>query len=232
MRLEGSYTFEDTPRELLWEMFFDPEVLARTMPGCEKLELVGENTFEGVMRIRVGPVQGVFKGNVELFDLVEPDSYRMIVNGSGPSGIVKGEGNIRLEEGEQNTIMHYEGDAQVSGRIAQVGQRLMDTSAKAIVAQSLETLNDQVQARLHPETVPAGEGDGGAPAPPTGPSQTEFALGVAQKMAEEYIPKERQPLVLGGLALLVALILGRVVMMWWADQLAKRIAYHMREFQD
>ncbi len=224
MRLEGNYTFENAPRELLWEMFFEPEVLARTMPGTEKLELVGENEYAGVMRIRVGPVQGVFKGKVELLDLVEPESYRMKVNGSGPSGFVKGEGSIRLEDNEKGVIMHYEGDAQVSGRIAQVGQRLMDTSAKAIIAQSLEALDAQVQARLRPETEAAPIEAG----IPTGPSQAQFAFGIAQKMAEEYIPKEQQPLLFGALGLVALLIMVRLIMGWWADLLARRIAYYMK----
>lgn len=234
MRLEGSYLFENAPRELLWDMFFEPEVLAKTMPGTEKLELVGENVYSGVMRIRVGPVQGEFKGKVELLDLVKPESYRMKVNGSGPSGFVKGEGTIRLENGDQGTTMHYEGDAQVSGRIAQVGQRLMDSSAKAIVAQSLEALDAQVQARMAPvpePTAPAGDAPAGdtTPQTPAGPSQAQFALGVAQKMAEEYIPKEQQPLLLGGLGVLALLLVVRLIMGWWADILARRIAYHLQK---
>ena len=123
MRLEGNYRFENAPRTLVWEMFMDPEVLAKTMPGCERLELAGENQFEGDLHIRVGPVQGKFKGTVKLEDLVAPASYALQVEGRGPAGFVNGSGTVRLEEEDGSTVMHYAGDAQVGGRIASVGQR-------------------------------------------------------------------------------------------------------------
>ncbi|HZD09865.1 MAG TPA: carbon monoxide dehydrogenase subunit G [Candidatus Binatia bacterium] len=230
MKLEGSYTF-DAPRDLLWEMFFDPEVLARTMPGCEKLEMIEENTFAGRMRIQVGPVQGIFKGKVKLSDLNEPETYHMEVDGQGPSGFMKGEGDIRLEETEEGTVMHYDGDAQVGGRIAQVGQRLMDSSARAIVKQSLDNLAKQVEARQE-----NGQENGSTQEEtrqneaPAAPSQTEFAVGVAREMASDLLPPEKQPqIIAGAFALLATFIALQFFLDWWSGVLARKIAQNLRE---
>lgn len=230
MKLEGSYTF-DAPRELVWEMFFDPEVLARTMPGCEKLERTAENSFEGRMRMQVGPVQGVFKGTVVLTDLHSPETYHMQVDGQGPSGFMKGEGDVRLEETEEGTIMHYVGEAQVGGRIAQVGQRLMDSSARAIVKQSLDNLARQVDARQQTgkgSSIPSENGAKTEEAPPAPPSQTEFALGVAREMASEFIPVEKQPQAIAGIVGAVGLFLVLTLLLnWWSDVLARKIAANL-----
>lgn len=231
MKLEGSYTF-DAPRDLVWEMFFEPEVLAKTMPGCEKLEMVGENSFEGRMRVQVGPVQGRFKGTVVLSDLQAPETYHMQVDGQGPSGFMKGEGDIRLEETDNGTVMHYVGDAQVGGRIAQVGQRLMESSARAIVKQSLDNLARQVEARHKPDTSEDNnEDEEGEPGEePRAPTQTEFALGVAREMLGEYVPVEKQPQLIGSaVALIGAFVIIQLFMNWWADMLADRIAKNLRQ---
>ncbi len=230
MRLEGNYTF-DAPRELVWETFLDPVVLARIMPGCESLERTGDNEYAGKLSIKVGPVQGNFKGQVQLLDLVEPESYNMKVNGSGPAGFVNGVGEVRLEQTEAGTVMHYAGDVQVSGRIAQVGQRLMTSSARAITDQSLEALDQQIQARKR--GVPAGEeaatetaGESMAPATPApeGPSQTEFAIGVARRMVEDAIPEDQRDLVYGVAAVVAILLVLRLLAGWWADMVARRVA--------
>ena len=230
MKLEGSYTF-DAPRDLVWQMFFDPEVLARTMPGCEKLDMIDENTFEGQMRMQVGPVQGRFKGTVVLSDLQEPEAYHMEVDGQGPSGFMKGEGDIRLEETDHGTIMHYVGDAQVGGRIAQVGQRLMDSSARAIVKQSLDNLARQVDARQQGDQVKVEDSTADAqPETPPAPSQTEFALGVAREMASDFLPADKQGQVITtGIALLAVFAVFQIILNWWSDTLARKIADNLRE---
>jgi len=146
VKLDGTYTF-DAPREAVWQALLDPNVLAKVMPGCEKLERVGENEYKGMLKIRVGPVQGQFEGLVNLTDINAPESYRMQVDGKGAPGFMKGVGEVRLEDQGASTLMHYSGDAQVGGRIASVGQRLLDSSAKALTRQSLDGLNEQIKAR-------------------------------------------------------------------------------------
>ncbi len=230
VELSGNYAF-NAPAELVWEMSLDPGVLARVMPGCEKLEQTGENEFEGQLHIRIGPVQGVFQGTVELSDLRPPHGYHLLVNGRGPAGIVRGEGDLLLSPTEVGTTLSYEGTAQVSGRIASVGQRLMDSSAKAIVNQSLQNLEKQIEARMQPEIEPAVDGETAAPAastsaPPPPPSQTEFMLGVSKEMFADFIPDPQQRQLAGGLALLLILI---GLLNWFANLVARRVAQKLKE---
>ena len=146
MKVEGKYLFDVAPQEV-WDGLLDPAVLAATMPGCEKLELVGENQYEGTLDIKVGPVQGKFQGKIQLEDIRAPEGYTMKVDGRGSPGFVKATAVVDLVgEGDQ-TRLDYEGDAQVGGRIASVGQRLLDSSAKSIIKQSLEGLNETLKAR-------------------------------------------------------------------------------------
>ena len=199
MKIEGEHTF-DAPRDLVWKTVQDPDVLAKVLPGCEDFHEVGDGEFEGQLKIKVGPVQGKFKGNVELTDLVEPESYKMRVRGKGAPGFVDGQGELRLEDAGARTVLHYEVDAKVGGRIASVGQRLLDSSSKVITRQALEGLDAHIRAQT-------GGGDAEAAAEVEAPSQAEFAAGFAQGMLDELVPKERRPLVFG-VAAAVALILG------------------------
>lgn len=214
MELEGAYTFK-APRDVVWEALMDPDVLARVMPGCEKLEQIGENEYEGAIKIRVGPVQGKFNGKVRLADINEPDSYNMTVDGKGAPGFMKGEGHVQLEAQGESTLMHYSGKAQVGGKIASVGQRLLDSSAKALTKQSLDGLNNQIEARMQAGAA-AASGDGRAseevkpelPPPAEAPSQTQFAVGVAKNMLADVLPANRTPLYIGiGLAVLIIILL-------------------------
>lgn len=126
----------------------DPEVLAKVMPGCEKLEQLEENKYKGLLNVKVGPVQGKFEGIITITEVNPPEGYSIQVDGRGAAGFMKGAGQVRLEDQGENTVIHYGGEAQVGGRIASVGQRLLDTSAKSITRQSLEGLHEQVKARL------------------------------------------------------------------------------------
>ncbi len=147
MKLKGNYTF-DAPRDLVWQALLDPEVLAKILPGCQQLEQVGEGEYKGILKIKVGPVQGVFQGSVTLSDYHEPERYHLQIQGQGGPGFVKGEGDIRLEEQGEQTVMSYDSDVQVGGRIASIGQRLLDSSTKTIIRQSLKNLNKQIQAQV------------------------------------------------------------------------------------
>ncbi len=198
MKLDGSYTFA-APRSEVWDALLDPEVLSKALPGCEALEQTGENQYKAVLNVRVGPVQGRFSGTVSLSELNPPVSYHMKVSGQGAPGFVNGEGDITLEEESESTVMHYTGDAQIGGRIASVGQRLLDSSAKSLIRQGLQAIDSLIQARQQ-----AAEGE---PAPePVVPTQTQIAAGVARDVASELIPPERRPILFGALVILAALI--------------------------
>ena len=144
MKLEGTYAFE-APLDTVWQGLFDPEVLARTLPGCDKLERQGEQ-FLGEINVKMGPVQGKFQGKVDIQNVKERESYTMVVDGRGPAGFAKATANIRVKGEGATTRLDYDSDVQVGGRIASVGQRLLDASSRAIVKQSLEGLHEQLKA--------------------------------------------------------------------------------------
>jgi carbon monoxide dehydrogenase subunit G len=146
MKLEGDYLFE-APVGEVWKALLDPVVLAAVMPGCEKLDLV-DGQYVGDLNIKIGPVQGRFSGKVDLKDMQEPTSYTMLVDGRGQPGFVKATAQVRLESEGEHTRMHYDADAQVGGKIASVGQRLLEASSRAITKQSLEGLNENIKLRF------------------------------------------------------------------------------------
>ena len=192
MKVEGEYLFDVAPQQV-WEGLLDPSVLAATMPGCEKLELVGEYQYEGTLDIKVGPVQGKFQGKIELGDIRPPEGYTMRVDGRGAPGFVKATSAVELIGEGSQTRLKYDGDAQVGGRIAGVGQRLLDSSAKAIIKQSLEGLNETLKARS--AAAAGGEPAETAAPAPRAPSQAEFAARVTKEVAKDLIPK---PVLIGG----------------------------------
>lgn len=218
MKLQGAYTISAS-RDAVWEALNNPEVLSKTIPGGQELEQTGENEYRAKMKIRVGPVQGIFNGKVQLTNLNPPESYHMLVDGRGAPGFVKGEGDLRLEDQGDETVLHYEGDAQVGGRLASVGQRLMETSAKAMIRQSLETLEAQIQAGQQSEET-------GEPAPEmAAPSQIQFAAGVTRKMIEDALPEEKRPEMMRAAIISLAVILVlKTLSDWWMDRLASRVA--------
>ena len=197
MKFAGEYRFE-APIAEVWRALLDPVVLAAVMPGCEKLELV-DDAYVGELNIKVGPVQGKFQGKVNLSDVEEEKGYTMKVDGRGASGFVKATAAVKLTPEGDATKMEYDADAQVGGRIASVGQRLIDASAKAIIKESLEGLNANVKAR-------ANVAEGGV-AEVVQASQAEFATRVAKEVAKDLIPPPmRTALVVLALVGVVALI--------------------------
>jgi len=170
MKLAGDYLFEASVPEV-WSALFDPVILAAVMPGCEKLELV-DGQYVGAIKVRVGPIQGNFTGKVDLKDKVEPESYTMIVDGRGAPGFVKATAAVKLAAEGDRTRVSYDCDAQVGGKIASVGQRLLEASSRAIVAQSLEGLHTNIKLRA------AAHRDAGQPAA-AGSSASAPTAGIA-----------------------------------------------------
>lgn len=166
MRIAGNYTFEATRIEV-WEALNDPETLARTIPGCQRLEQIGEAEFESTLKVGLQAVRGTYHGRVKIEDPQPPHSYHIAVDGKGNNGFLKGQGTVSLREDGENTILDYGGEAQVGGTIASVGQRLLDGAAKTLINQSLKALAAQIEARRNgtPEAVTTPEAAQPGPLP-------------------------------------------------------------------
>lgn len=129
MELTATYTFK-APPERVFDLLTDPAVVAACLPGCEQLEPIGENKYRAVLSMGIAAITGRYEGTVELADLNRPTSYRILVEGRGTPGFVKGEGAIELEASPEGTIVKVNGQAQVGGAIARVGQRLIGGASR------------------------------------------------------------------------------------------------------
>ncbi len=179
MKVEGEYIFNG-PRAEVWNLVRDPEVLATALPGTKSLNQISENEYEGEMHVRVGPVAGVFSGRVIVSDEVCPESYTLTVEGKGAPGFAKGTGRVHLiAQDDGTTLMKYEGEVQIGGKIASVGQRLLDTVSKSMIRQGLEALNKALEAR-----VARSKGQEVECQPP---SEAEFAAAVAKDIAGQLL---------------------------------------------
>ena len=156
MLIESEFMF-DVPPEVVYDGLLDPDVLASALPGTDRLELTGEDRYEGEMEASVGPVTAArFSVVVELKDKVRPESFDMHVDGKGKAGFVNGIAKVAFEERNGGTVMKYRADLQVGGRVASVGQRLLESVGKVMSKQGLEAVSQSIDARLAPEARAAG----------------------------------------------------------------------------
>ena len=133
------------PRETVWEALNDPEVLKACIPGCEEIEKVSDTEMNAKVKAKVGPVSAKFQGSVTLSDLNPPESYRISGEGKGgAAGFAKGGAVVQLAEDGDGTLLTYEVDAQVGGKLAQIGSRLIDGTAKKLAGDFFEALNQHV----------------------------------------------------------------------------------------
>ena len=149
MILTGTFTFNG-PRTAVWDLLQDPAVLAKALPGTKSLTKTAEDRYQGVMKVSVGPMTAAeFAVNVELTDKVAPEKFSMHIDGKGAVGFTKGTATIALrEEPGPVTVMQYSSDVQIGGKIAAVGQRLLESVGKMMTKQALESLNTELRQRL------------------------------------------------------------------------------------
>lgn len=145
MKISGSYTLP-VPRERAYQILQDPEVLARAIPGCESLERTGPDEYRMKMKMALASLSGAFEGKVRITDQTPPESFRLVVEGSGRVGFVKGDGLLKLSSVEGGTEVSYEGEAQVGGTMAAVGQRLIDGTAKMMIKKFMEKLRTETSS--------------------------------------------------------------------------------------
>lgn len=146
MKIEGSSDIP-APRQQVWDAFQDPAVLAKAIPGCEKLEESGPGEYKATMKVGVGPIKGTFDGKVRLFDLEAPNAYRMAVEGTGGPGFVRGDASMQLSDTDGGTKVAYNADVQVGGLIASVGQRMLGGVSKMMLDQFFNRMTELLTAK-------------------------------------------------------------------------------------
>lgn len=139
MKINGTHQLP-VPKEKAYALLQDPVILAACMPGCESLVKIAEDTYEMKMKMALAAVSGQFDGKVSITDKNPPDSFRLIVEGKGRIGFMKGDGLLHLSEEGTGTTVKFEGDVNVGGTIAAVGQRLLDTTAKMMIKRFFDQL--------------------------------------------------------------------------------------------
>src|SRR5258705_1300941 len=144
MKLEGTHHL-NAPRERVYQLLVDPEVLQRCIPGCERLEKSDADSYAATIRAGVGAIKGVFTGTVHLEDMRPPEHYRIVVAGKGCPGVLQGSGDLDLEEQGEGTVIKYTGELQLGGTIASVGQRMIQGTAKMMASQFFTALEAEAQ---------------------------------------------------------------------------------------
>ncbi len=169
MQMSGEYRIEAN-RDAVWAALNDPEVLKQAIPGCQEIDKTSDTEFAAKVKIKLGPVSAKFTGNVTLSDLDPPNGYTISGEGKGgPAGFAKGGAKVRLEADGAGTILSYEVDAQVGGKLAQIGSRLIDATAKKMAGDFFAKFAEVVgESEAAAATGPA-EAPAAAPPPrPTG----------------------------------------------------------------
>jgi hypothetical protein len=164
MQMTGEYRIP-APRQKVWDALNDPEILRQSIPGCEELVKTEEGGFEAKVTAKVGPVRAKFRGNVELSDIDPPNGYTISGQGAGgAAGFAKGGARVSLSDDEGDTVLTYTVDATVGGKLAQIGSRLIDATAKKMADDFFAKFAELVGGA--PATVLEAEVATEAPPPP------------------------------------------------------------------
>ena len=129
MKLTGSYKIP-TDKQTVWDALNNPDILQECIPGCEEFKKNSNTSFTATATNKIGPFNASFTGDVELKDLNPPNSYKLVGQGNSPVGFASGEASVTLSEEDGQTVLSYDVEANVGGKIAQVGSRLIDMTAK------------------------------------------------------------------------------------------------------
>ena len=144
MRIEGSYSFK-ADRETVWAALQAPDLLSGCIPGCRRFEPAGEDSYEVEATVRVGAISGTYRGKLTITDIVHPLSYKIEVEGSGSGMTLRGEGTLSFSEAGGETVVKVVGDAEVSGIVARVGQRLMGSASRMMMTQFFGCMRSKIE---------------------------------------------------------------------------------------
>jgi carbon monoxide dehydrogenase subunit G len=144
MELTGEHKVPAS-QEATYDAMLDPQILKSALPGCEKLEEVGENEYVATMTMGVAMIKGKYEGKVRITDLNRPESFTMHIEGKGPQGQISGVGNLVFEKiDDENTLVKYTGDANVRGMLARIGSRVIQPAAKMIVGKFFDEMTSGI----------------------------------------------------------------------------------------
>ena len=169
MQLQGSHTFPVLPAAL-WPMLMDASILTAVMPGCQNLEPIAENQYQGKLTIPYGPMSGSYTGNLSVSHLVENEGFAFTFTAQSQTGTIGGNGRLHLQPQDDHTILTYEGEAKVGGQLASHATPLLETTARSLIRQSLENLGQYLQPGKSPILLPT------TPTVQIGPSATSINM--------------------------------------------------------
>ena len=224
MDLTGE-TIIAAPRVRVWQALNDPEILKQAIPGCESVDKHSDTEFAAKVTAKIGPVKASFTGQVTLLDLDPPNGYRIQGEGKGgPAGFAKGGATVRLEDVPEGTKLLYTVDAQIGGKLAQIGSRLIDGAAKSLAGEFFQKFNSLVSAAAPAvaDAEEAGEAaadDGAIDDVPPPPAETASpatadeakAMDEVAEIVDEEVKALAPWLWISGLLLILAALLVAVV---------------------
>ena len=185
MTMTGEVTLP-AERPKVWALLNDPEVLKSAIPGCESLEKTGDNGFAAVVKTKIGPVSATFKGKVELTDIVPLVGYTIKGEGEGGvAGFAKGGAKVRLADAPGGTLLSYDVEANVGGKIAQLGSRLIDGVAKSMADKFFSSF---AAAAAQASAAEAGPGAAAGPAQPIAPAAAALESPIVARSAPSPAP--------------------------------------------
>jgi carbon monoxide dehydrogenase subunit G len=165
MDMTGEYKIA-APRDRVWAALNDPEILRQAIPGCEELTKLSDTELEAVAKAKIGPVSARFKGKVHLSDLNPPAGYTLTGEGSGgAAGFAKGEAKVSLTEDGDTTVLRYTVKATIGGKLAQLGQRLIDGAAKKMAEEFFDKFSELAGGKIAPP-APVVQAKAAKPMPP------------------------------------------------------------------
>jgi hypothetical protein len=143
----GEHRFR-APQRVVWEALLDPAALKASMPGCERLEPTGPESYDVTIRVGIAAIKGTYSGTVKVTDRNPQESYRLVVGGSGKPGSVQGDATMVLSADGDGTLVRYTGEIKAQGAIARLGTRLLGGTAKLMIGQFFKAMEQQVAARV------------------------------------------------------------------------------------
>ena len=187
MKLSGSYQI-NLSKEKVWEALNDPKILKKAIPGCEEFTKNSDTEFTATATNKIGPFNASFTGDIELTELNPPNSYKIIGSGNSPVGFASGEATVKLEDHENGTNLIYEVEANVGGKIAQVGSRLIDMTAKKMADIFFGKFSDLISTENN--------------------ESTELSLNEKIEQTDEAKPKKQNQkfLIYAGVAVIIAIL--------------------------